>query len=162
MEIEKRDELYEKYVKLLNKSKKLEFIDKNHNGSVFELKSDYINSKLCLTLFPMYKNLEIDLSYCEDAIGLSLFYEANRDNWIGIYSAAGDECENYEEAKKQLKKFETLEFFREVLIPEVVEIFNEVGIQWKVMEKFLLKEYKESFYYDNLQCYTFNVVFLEK
>ena len=60
MEIEKRDELYEKYVKLLKKSKKLEFIDKDYNGSIFELKSDYINSKLCLTLFPMYKNLEID------------------------------------------------------------------------------------------------------
>ena len=40
MEKEKRDELYEKYVKLLKKSKKLEFIDKDHNGSVFELKSD--------------------------------------------------------------------------------------------------------------------------
>ena len=162
MEIEKRDELYEKYVKLLKESEKLKFIDKNHNGSIFELKSDYIDSKLFLTLFPAYKNLQIDLSYCETEIGLSLFYEANRDNWIGIYSVAVDECENYEETKKQLEKFETLEFFREALIPEVVEIFNEVGIQWKVMKKFLLKEYKESFYYDDVQCYTSNVVFLEE
>ena len=67
-----------------------------------------------------------------------------------------------------MKKYtdDIIDFLREIApgktYKEVVEIFNKVGIQWKVMEKFLLKEYKESFYYDNLQCYTFNVVFLEE